>query len=429
MVQATTTRTAGTSQSGTYQGTIPNPVASSPMGTSKTVYYLITATDHDDASGNCDLTTQAPASGTFSVAFTNPGGGGTLKLCDACTADAQCSGTNNLCVVVGTQGKTFCGQWCGDAGAPACPTSYTCSTGPLTSTGGTSKRQCQPSSGACGPPMAMCVDDNLEPNDSRTNIGNATAAALPPGTYNLAYCPGSGATPDEDWYGVPITGDTNLSVTMGYSTGMGFSDLDLELVDGSGNVIASSLGVTGTEMISYCVPGTLGKVFLRVFTFDSPPVNPNVYDMTLSKSATTCTCSDTFDPNGNAGQAVPLFLTPSSPTVSFGGLQICTGEQDWFTQDFQSGDTITVDLTFNQTNALQDLDVHLIAPDGTTDLTPCSVSSPTTCLVNNGQGSMSNEHFVWNAFTNPTPQPYYIVIEGYNNSANSYAFAATLAGP
>lgn len=58
---------SGTSQDGQWGGTIPSPVIDQPAGTSATIYYVIGATDDDDAVSGCQYhATFSPASGVYS---------------------------------------------------------------------------------------------------------------------------------------------------------------------------------------------------------------------------------------------------------------------------------------------------------------------------------------------------------------------------
>ena len=47
------------------------------------------------------------------------------------------------------------------------------------------------------------------------------------------------------------------------------------------------------------------------------------------------------------------------------------GTEDWFSIDLNAGDTLVVDLLFDQLAPESDLDLYLYAPDGQTNLTPC----------------------------------------------------------
>jgi hypothetical protein len=412
----------GTTMAATYDGTIPNPVAASPAGTVKTVYYLFVVRDNDDPTGGCDHTTQLPPSppGAFTIAVTNPGMQAGAALCAPCTHDVQCAGPSGACLTIGM--GSFCSRGCGDALA-ACPTGYTCSTGNTVSVDGAQARACLPASGLCGMvPNTLCTNDRLEANDSRTGIVNATSKDLPPGAYpDLIMCPPSATVVDEDWYGITVAQDAKVSVNIDGPTGPDKSDIDLELVDGAGGLLAFSGSLTNTESVSYCVFGAAGKqVFAHVTTFDLMP-KPAPYALNVTLAATNCSCADALDPSNSAAQAVDLGRPLSPAAKTYSSLRICTGEDDWFAVTLNAADKIVVDLTFTQTTAAQDLDVHFYAPDGTTDLTPCP--PVTSCMINNGQSSHSNEHFEW---TIPAGQggKYFVVVRGYNGGANTYDFAA-----
>lgn len=58
---------SGTLQDGQWGATIPSPVADSPAGTTATIYYVIVASDADDAVAGCDYhVTFNPTSGVYS---------------------------------------------------------------------------------------------------------------------------------------------------------------------------------------------------------------------------------------------------------------------------------------------------------------------------------------------------------------------------
>ena len=64
-------RKNGDAKMGNYDGTIPNPVVSSPSGTEKTIYYVIVAGDDDPPMG-CARETVHPATGAYSFKVKRP---------------------------------------------------------------------------------------------------------------------------------------------------------------------------------------------------------------------------------------------------------------------------------------------------------------------------------------------------------------------
>ncbi len=102
MQQVTMLLISGNLRSGTWAADVPNPVATMPTGAMATLYYVIVAADDDDPSGSCDHETQAPATGSYQMRVTNPGGQGNLPVCESCSADVQCGDADDNCVRVGT---------------------------------------------------------------------------------------------------------------------------------------------------------------------------------------------------------------------------------------------------------------------------------------------------------------------------------------
>jgi hypothetical protein len=442
--QVTMVQKSGTPQNGVYEGTIPNPVASSPSGTMKTLYYLIAATDADDPTGSCNHTTQAPTTGTYMVTVTNPGATTGLGLCAACTSDTQCGGASDNCIKVGPT-STYCGQACGDTGSPACPTGYTCSAAAILSVDGLSKRQCVPMSNSCDPVMMMaCTDDTFEPNDSRTTITNSQAMSMAPGTYqNLVLCPVGTTGANEDWFGIPVSAESTVTAKISFLVGVDYSDLDMQLVDNMGNVLDRSYGTTSTESVTGCIPASAGKVYARVFTFDAPPVKQNLYDLTITRTANNCSCTDANEPDNNRLQAEPIGTPlPISPMVkTFTNLKICSAtDTDWTKVALTDGQKIVIDMNqkipaapATTTPSANDLDIHLYKLDATVtggarDLTPCSLTDVTSCQTSNGQGSDTHEHM---EYTVPTGMgdTYFVVIKPFDMGTNTYDLSISIVNP
>ena len=185
--------------------------------------------------GACDHLTQAPATGVFDMAVTNPGGEGGGALCEPCSHDVQCGGVDDLCVPVGTSSDAFCLSAC--EGPDDCPADYTCSPEPVASVNGASARQCVPQSIDCADPGGgVCEDDAREDNDSETQA--ATAPLLAAGSHDdLVSCPATvGTGDDEDWFEIQVNDDTQLG--LGWpgempATSPGLYDLDGALIDSS----------------------------------------------------------------------------------------------------------------------------------------------------------------------------------------------------
>lgn len=406
MTQVTMLLISGDMMSGTWAADVPNPAAQLPQGSMRTLYYVIVANDDDDAVGGCDHETRSPAASAHQMVVTNPGGSGNLGLCASCSADVQCGDGDDNCVMVG--GGNYCLRSC--TSAADCGAGYTCSASPVTSVNGASARQCVPSSGSCAMTMA-CTDDFFEDNDTR-----AQASSLPdldPDTYMFTSCPlADGSNDDEDWFTIILAQDATITLTL---AGQTVSDLDLGLYDAAGVRLASATGPTSNEMIMQCLAA--GTYYVRVYAWGAG--TQNQYSLTYARSNGACPMACTDDPrepDDNASQARSI----TYPVFTSTGNQICAGDTDWYRVLLLAGELLTVDLTFTQAAASQDLDVHLY-DSMSVDLTPCSVQSPGTCAFNNGQSADSNEHFTFTAPASCTSLcTYYVVIHGYNNSQNAY---------
>ena len=111
--------------------------------------------------------------------------------------------------------------------------------------------------------------DYFEPNDSF-----ATASPLIDGAVSaLSVC----STGDEDYYEFPLfTGET-LELSLAFDHGEG--DIDLELLDSSGTVVASSFSSTDDEFLSYAVPSSGNYVIRVVLTLDTGALTGNSYEI------------------------------------------------------------------------------------------------------------------------------------------------------
>jgi hypothetical protein len=408
MVQVSMMRTAGTAQSGTYTGKIPNPVAASPAGTMKTLYYLIIADDNDDVAGTCDHSTRSPATGTHTTTVTAPVTTPGFGVCEACTSDAQCGGADDHCITVGTMNETFCGRACGGA-FPNCPTGYNCTVSAVTSVDGKSARQCKPTVGYCGPPPVMCTDDTYEQNDSRTSIPNVMSASMMPGTYtNLAFCPAMAGGADEDWYGVPVAALSRVKATATFLVGAGeYADIDLQLTDSTGTILSRGYLTESPETVRACHPA--GKAFVRVFTFDST-VKENLYDFAISVDA-----NDVEEPNNDLNAAKGMGLVLNTEKV-LPDMWACAGDEDWYLNYLTEGQKLTATLVFEQSAATQDLDLFLFKED--------SAAAGGVTQVAASTGAVAGEKLVYTIPTGGT-EFYHIVVKGKTATAgNAYTLKA-----
>ncbi|MEM6295575.1 MAG: hypothetical protein AAGA54_30155 [Myxococcota bacterium] len=378
---------------GIWTATVPNPVAGMAEGATADLYYLISAVDDDDAEGECDHLTDLPDEGVFAIEVRNPGGSGGAGVCESCSADVQCGGSDDLCVAVGDD--TVCLEACG-----GCEDGFACTA--VTSVDGTTAEQCVPARCVDEPPPP-CEDDALEENDTRAQAG--LQDPLDPGVVeDLVACEG-----DEDWFQLSITDAGTLGGLI--TAGRGDADLSLGLYDISGTELQVADEPGSDEVVGACVsPGTY---YLRVF---STAGGTRAYDLLVDFSAENCagTCED------DAAEDDDTFDTASAVTLPFNasGRAICSEDADFFAVDLSTGDTLVQDLTF--VHADGDLDLHFHDVDGA-DLTPCTPDAPELCSLDAGQSATSNEHAertITQAGCDPCT--FFVSVQGYGGAANDY---------
>jgi hypothetical protein len=387
----------GTMASGRWKASIPNPVADQAVGASARVYYILSATDNDDAAGPCDHRTLEPSEGAFEIIVRNPGDQPGAGLCEPCSVDAQCGGPGDLCLVI--DGDERCAAACNGA---SCPVGYMCVSS--TSVQGTSAEQCVPTTTSCEPPDT-CTDDEFEDNDSRTQA--QTNAALAAGIYSMAIC-----DDDPDWYRLEIVGDTDLQAT---SELMGMGDITLSLLDASGASIASSLGGgTGIESIQQCL--STGTYYLRI---TESGATQGTYELDVALSPDDCESQcvdDAAEDDDTIAQATYANLAVGGYSTS--GRQICAWDDDYFEVQLYTNEELVVDLTF----ADADLDLHFLDSAGV-DLTPCSEEMYWLCTAAQGQSATPNEHFEYSVGPGCTPCTFYVVVHGYAGAQDDYGIS------
>jgi hypothetical protein len=405
MTQVAMIQITGDAMNGQWAADVPNPVATAPAGTAADVYYVIVAKDNDDAAGDCDHETQAPAAASYKMTVTNAGGEGGLGVCEPCSHDTQCGGGNDNCLGLGSSGEGYCGKACTDD-AECPPSEYYCSISEWPSKDGAKSRQCIPKSFECKATQ-QCADDSFEPNDTRDDV--LQAAGLQPGTYDAMSCPGATAGSDDDWYIFDIGSDTQVNISI---QGSSASDLDLQLVDKDGNTLQTSAKLGSNESVSACVGQ--GYYFILVNSTDKAT---NSYKLTFQTAAQSCssTCTDDAkEPDDSRTQArnVPVDYGSSYKAVAN---QICSGNDDWYKMSLMKGETVYATIAFTQTEPNQDLDLRFY--DATTILTKCEETNTSDCQPANGQSSDSNENLKW---TVPATGSYYVVVHGWQGSQNKY---------
>ena len=405
----------GDLQAGQWRATIANPVAAAPEGTSAPLWYIISASDDDDATGDCDHLVDHPDEGAHQISVSNVGGAGGAGPCEPCSADVQCGDAADLCLVVGNEGNSYCGAGC--ANSSECPDGYGCVD--VGSVDGANAKQCVPNSGTCeDEPPPMCEDDAAEDNDSLAQASNDPA--LTAGNHNFVSCPAaSGAGDDEDWFPVFVAAGTQVNLSL---NGGAASDLDMDLVDASGMVVATSTGAGSSESIQFCPGGATH--YVRIYTGGAAE---NPYTLTYSTNAGACAqmcVDDSNEQDDSFGDATFAEVFPGPFTTM--DRQICSGDDDYYEIELFTNETISIDLTFNHGAANEDLDLHFFSP-AMVDLTPCSEAMPATCTAAQGQSVTSNEHYEHTVTqARCAPCSFWVMVHGWDGSENDYDLTMTL---
>ena len=384
-VQVLMKRESGNGEDGLYTGTVPNPVVNEAPGASRTVYYFFEATDNDDPEGTCDHRATSPI---FTMEVVRPASSSTLGQCEPCSSDLQCS--SGLCVSHTADGPT-CLKTCGSPGA-SCTGGGTCSSANWTSVDGTAGLVCLPTGSSC---LGLCTDDRFENNDwlESPDVPEVTNGIYP----GLKLCGDKVSWADEDFYGLLLesTQKVNVDVLFSHSDG----DVDLELVDENEEVLASSTSLTDNETVTACLPP--GLYFIIAYSSDRF-INAK-YDMVVDLSPGACCEDDDWEPSNLPSQAIPVLSGDIAEDMT-----ICKGDEDWYQIDLNAGDTLVVDLLFDQFRFDQDLDLYLYDVDGQTLLTPC-------CETTNGQSATADEQLTYTVSETGT---YYVVVDGFEESTN-----------
>jgi hypothetical protein len=311
-------------------------------------------------------------------------------------------------VRMGSAGASYCLQACG----AACPAGYACSTTNVTSVDGKAAPQCVPTSGTCERSTTTCQDDTWEVNDSRTAASQNPV--LMPDTYDLVSCPSTTSSfrANDDWFKIVVPADQRVDVQI---AGGAESDLDLHLYHADGTLVTESTSFDPDEEINVCLPAA--TYYVKVDGYGS---GRNPYLMAYEAHAQSCvtTCQDDAKEDDDTFSQARSALDGITST----GNRICPDDDDWYHVLLFTGEIMTVDLTFTQSSATQDLDIHLYK--NSLDLTPCDPAHISSCAFDNGQGTDSNERMTYTAPAGCEQGcDYYVVARGYNHSTNSYGIA------
>ncbi len=243
-----------------------------------------------------------------------------------------------------------------------------------------------------GPP---CARDALEPNDDQGSAAMVTTGATP----NLQSCM------DEDWYRIDVAGGDEITVELDFSPLDG--DVDLQLRDAGGAVLASSTSVFSTEQVRHTVAAT-GTYYIRVWLGRDIGMTPgNPYSMTISVQTPPMCVEDRLEDNDDA--MTPAMIGP----MSVGGLNLCPGDDDWFAFSARAGDAVTIDVLFTDNEG--DVDAALYDPAG--------------AVIDTGVTASDNEQLTHDVTTNGTyAVRVYLYGDGGTVPGNTFSLDLNIVG-
>jgi hypothetical protein len=193
---------------------------------------------------------------------------------------------------------------CDTSNATPCPSGFSCVAGKcISATGGNANvltvAKMGIYSGLRLDPMLTspsdCPDAKLEPNDGPgappfgPPIGLAITPDQPtPNVQQMAICP-KGNNPatgqhDVDWFQVPVTSPMTLVAQAFYDVAYG--DLDLAIVDGTGNIVASD----GTAVSNACASASLNPGTYYVVVVGAMNEDVNRYALNVRAYSTAASC-------------------------------------------------------------------------------------------------------------------------------------------
>jgi hypothetical protein len=270
--------------------------------------------------------------------------------------------------------------------------------------------QCVPDSGTCAMPPSACADDSWEVNDSRSDASHNPVLA--PDTYGLVSCPSatSSTRANDDWFKIEVAADARVDLQL---AGGPETDLDLHLYHADGTLVTASTSLDPDEEITACL--SAATYYVKVNGHGSAR---NEYLLSYQVRAESCTTTchdDAREDDDTFSQA----RETAYPSFISNGNTICPGDDDWYSVLLFTGEELTIDLAFTQSNDAQDLDLHLYKDS--LDLWPCDTSNPRACSPEHGQGGGSNEHATFSAPVGcDAGCRYFVVVRGYNRSSNDY---------
>ncbi len=192
-----------------------------------------------------------------------------------------------------------------------------------------------------------CPDDGFEENDDIASASSITAGMID----GLVSCEG-----DDDFFAISLAAGDALIIDALFSDADG--DVDLQLQDAEGRVIAASTTISDDENIALTITDA-GTYYIRVLLFRDEGAAGASYalDVAVDGGEPTDCRDDGFEDNDTRADAAVVL------GGMLEGLVVCPGDSDYFAIDLAAGDELAITATFS--DAAGDLDLVLFNADGT----------------------------------------------------------------
>lgn len=193
--------------------------------------------------------------------------------------------------------------------------------------------------------LAPCVDDDDEDDDAP---GQAKPAA---GTITgRRLCEA-----DDDYFMIDAVTDDVLRIDASFGHDEG--NLDVELIDPNGVVVADGTSTSDDETVMHTV-ATDGMHYVRVFLAgDAGTVAGVPYALSVGHTTPPRCVADGFEPNDSSAAATPLTAGAHS------SLSICPSDEDFYSFVAPPNASLSIDVAFS--DAEGDIDLELLDATGT----------------------------------------------------------------
>lgn len=239
-----------------------------------------------------------------------------------------------------------------------------------------------------------CEDDLLEENDEASEATVAESRFL-----DLQIC-----ADDSDWFSVNLTAVGSIAAEIRFLHAEG--DLDLQLVDASGEVVGQSTTVSNIETVTGRALDE-GSYFIHVYGYAG---SQNQYDLEIDVSIDSAdggiapdagtVCTDQYEPNDSPDLATAFWAPPVEA-------QICEDNDDYFlVYPVNTGSEFLFEGSVQFENSEGDLDISLLSPEFD--------------VVQLSQGA-SNEESI--SYTTASSDAHILRIYGFNGATNQYTIA------